>query len=41
MSAESGPPTTEVIYKDNLVAGGHHGKHSAVGDGKLAQLEDL
>ena len=41
MSAESGPPTIEVVYTDNLVAAGHHGKHCMVGDEKLAQIEDL
>ena len=41
MSAESGPPSPEVIYTDNLVAAGHHDKHSAICNEKLSQLEDL
>ena len=41
MSAESGPPTTQVVYTDNLVAAGHRSKHCAAGDERLAQLEDL
>ena len=34
MSAESGPLTTDIVYTDDLVATGHHGKHCPEGDVK-------